>query len=650
MAGNPSKVPAGQQGSNLNEYWARYQAEMAAAAAAGPAARPTPAQIQQHQQITAQTHHAHAQARAQAIVQAAPVDPRNPRVNTQFHHGPPPPQPISPLGHYTGHYPVYGPGQPVPVDFPNIIHQSVSAIMGPALAQQHEMLTKLTATLVADVKKIQAEAQNEQMQNRKVLDAVANEIEKERKSLELAGNLISGRLDVLEKAIGMKPSREGSTGLAARLDELEHTIGELRESMADPQAPIEIPQPAPVTHEMGTDPIPELAQAATEVRWASMFPLGTSAFSYPAPSPRTYGESAPQLQPARWPELSTRGSPDPEMPVAGPSTLPATQASSRDSSAVRDQLSPASTVIDGDQTLINTHSGQLVAHKSSGVVASSVSPRELTIDSSVLIQNQNQDEDEDEVHDAPSPLSELTDDENDLRVKVKKEKMGPPATTTQHLRPLTDSASAPLPNRLKRERGESTSQPSRKRSRQSLAPSQSTLQLSLRWPKLPKDAKKDESFFRTFITCEGCKKWYHFGCVGIKKGDERIKEDSDVTFLCPSCELLPAHQRPAPSNTSRTKTACQRPGCPKPKATNGKDFFVEKLVGRKPDKHRPGEYLWLVEWAGYPIEQCTWQHEEDMGDSPTLIREFVAEVTKEGKSMLPEEHVYLEAAAAHWRR
>lgn len=111
--------------------------------------------------------------------------------------------------------------------------------MGPALAQQHEMLTKLTATLVADVKKIQEEAQNEQMLNRKVLDAVANAIEKERKSLELAGNSIVGRLDALEKAIGLKPNAEGSTEtLATRLDQLEHTIGELSESMADPQAPI----------------------------------------------------------------------------------------------------------------------------------------------------------------------------------------------------------------------------------------------------------------------------------------------------------------------------------------------------------------------------------------------------------------------------
>ena len=58
-------------------------------------------------------------------------------------------------------------------------------------------------------------------------------------------------------------------------------------------------------------------------------------------------------------------------------------------------------------------------------------------------------------------------------------------------------------------------------------------------------------------------------------------------------------ERPAPHNTGRNKTACQRPGCPKPKATNGTEFFVEKLVARKPDKQRPGEFLWLVEWAGY---------------------------------------------------
>ena len=140
------------------------------------------------------------------------------------------------------------------------------------------MLTTLTTKLVADIKKIQEEMQNEQMQNRKVIDAVGNEIEKERRALELAGKLISGRLDVLEKAIGHKSNGEGNSGLAARLDELEHAIGELGESMTDPQAPIggframlrmacterpsEIPQPPPrpVTHEIGVDPIPEIAE------------------------------------------------------------------------------------------------------------------------------------------------------------------------------------------------------------------------------------------------------------------------------------------------------------------------------------------------------------------------------------------------------
>ena len=161
-----------------------------------------------------------------------------------------------------------------------------------------------------------------------------------------------------------------------------------------------------------------------------------------------------------------------------------------------------STVIDGDQTPTNSHLGQLAPRKSSGIVASSVSPRELTLDPVTMRLDQTQTEAHSEAHDPPSPLSELTEeDEDDVRVKVKKEKTGPPRS--QHTRPLTDSASAPLPTRLKRERDESSAQPSRKRSRQSLAASQPTLQLALRWPKIPKDAKSDESFFRTFITCEG---------------------------------------------------------------------------------------------------------------------------------------------------
>ena len=69
MAGNPPNPPGGHQGFNLNEYWARYQAEMASAAAAGTGPRPTAAQLQQQQQISAQMQHAHAQARAQQIAQ-----------------------------------------------------------------------------------------------------------------------------------------------------------------------------------------------------------------------------------------------------------------------------------------------------------------------------------------------------------------------------------------------------------------------------------------------------------------------------------------------------------------------------------------------------------------------------------------------------
>ena len=72
-----------------------------------------------------------------------------------------------------------------------------------------------------------------------------------------------------------------------------------------------------------------------------------------------------------------------------------------------------STVIDGDQTPTNSHLGQLAPRKSSGIVASSVSPRELTLDPVTMRQDQTQTEAHSEAHDPPSPLSELTEEDED---------------------------------------------------------------------------------------------------------------------------------------------------------------------------------------------------------------------------------------------
>eukprot|EP00095_Tigriopus_kingsejongensis_P009070 snap_masked-scaffold308_size214241-processed-gene-1.30 protein:Tk09070 transcript:snap_masked-scaffold308_size214241-processed-gene-1.30-mRNA-1 annotation:"ino80 complex subunit b" len=66
------------------------------------------------------------------------------------------------------------------------------------------------------------------------------------------------------------------------------------------------------------------------------------------------------------------------------------------------------------------------------------------------------------------------------------------------------------------------------------------------------------------INCETCALWFHFGCVGVKPGDD-VVEREDVPYYCPQCAPRPAGGRAppppasAPKRSRRPKKAARPP-------------------------------------------------------------------------------------------
>ncbi|KII87569.1 hypothetical protein PLICRDRAFT_639769 [Plicaturopsis crispa FD-325 SS-3] len=121
-------------------------------------------------------------------------------------------------------------------------------------------------------------------------------------------------------------------------------------------------------------------------------------------------------------------------------------------------------------------------------------------------------------------------------------------------------------------------------------------------------------FQRTFIQCDKCDSWYHYGCVGIVLGDPRLRADSTEMFVCPPCDSGVVN-----GNKGRKGKKV------------GEEFVVERLVGRRERKEegRKG-FLWLIQWEGYPISQATWTPEEHMGYFAKLQEDFYEAAAAEG--------------------
>ncbi|KAG8852284.1 hypothetical protein FRB91_006700 [Serendipita sp. 411] len=73
-------------------------------------------------------------------------------------------------------------------------------------------------------------------------------------------------------------------------------------------------------------------------------------------------------------------------------------------------------------------------------------------------------------------------------------------------------------------------------------------------------------------------------------------------------------------------------GCSSRQCIIGDDgFSIDNLVGRKPDPANAGNYLWLIKWYGFGVEDSTWKPTVTF-DSAALIVEWYEAAQKEGHS------------------
>ncbi|KAG6824052.1 hypothetical protein H0H92_008165 [Tricholoma furcatifolium] len=65
---------------------------------------------------------------------------------------------------------------------------------------------------------------------------------------------------------------------------------------------------------------------------------------------------------------------------------------------------------------------------------------------------------------------------------------------------------------------------------------------------------------------------------------------------------------------------------------SSKLYDIASIVGRRTyaQSRSRRKYEWLIEWAGYPMEQCTWEPEKAMVDAAPFIETFYRMVAEEG--------------------
>ncbi|KAK1228895.1 hypothetical protein PQX77_008053 [Marasmius sp. AFHP31] len=131
------------------------------------------------------------------------------------------------------------------------------------------------------------------------------------------------------------------------------------------------------------------------------------------------------------------------------------------------------------------------------------------------------------------------------------------------------------------------------------------------WP------EKVEADCRNMIECDGCQKWFHYGCVGMNS-DEIVLLNDQNEFICPALDQVGTQSSPG----------CARPDC----ADSPPDeFFVDKLIGRKTASLNDNcpTYQWLIRWMGYAVCHATWEFKESFGDE-ALIEQFHCDAENEG--------------------
>ncbi|KAI0720707.1 hypothetical protein C8T65DRAFT_735657 [Cerioporus squamosus] len=160
---------------------------------------------------------------------------------------------------------------------------------------------------------------------------------------------------------------------------------------------------------------------------------------------------------------------------------------------------------------------------------------------------------------------------------------------------------------------------------------------------------------REFVACDHCQGWYHFGCVGLTKGDPRLEPEAE--FVCPPCESS-SEIREQRRSVRFQEAACLRPDCDHPGAAEDtNEYFVERIIGRRPyraeidvDVTQPTNFMWLVKWDGWKADQATWAANEHLGECSRIIEEFEQAAEIEGRDLADYDAAVLlnEAAAVGW--
>lgn len=134
------------------------------------------------------------------------------------------------------------------------------------------------------------------------------------------------------------------------------------------------------------------------------------------------------------------------------------------------------------------------------------------------------------------------------------------------------------------------------------------------------------------VGCDRCGMWYHYGCVGFT-ADVVLAEDQ--LFECPPClaeirqgkDVDPGRAAKAQSRVQ----PCGRSDCKLPRM-DVDEYFVERIIGRRPSPDEEGGLQYYIKWDGYAIIDATWQAPETLPSqvAQRLIQEFERQATVEG--------------------
>ncbi|EJC99296.1 uncharacterized protein FOMMEDRAFT_148803 [Fomitiporia mediterranea MF3/22] len=156
----------------------------------------------------------------------------------------------------------------------------------------------------------------------------------------------------------------------------------------------------------------------------------------------------------------------------------------------------------------------------------------------------------------------------------------------------------------------------------------------------PDKAMVNDKFDHQLLMCDRCDSSFHYRCVGVKRGDDRLIPEAE--FICPPCAYIDDPENAVKGNAGNT---CSRPDCDWPgEASNELEdyFIVERILGRSTVNTATSfKYVWLTKWLGYPIKECDWLEEDGLPEADKLISRFYAAAFEEKLQIRDDDAIYL---------